>query len=180
MENILIKITTYFLKHPYKEIYLRGLARELKLSPYSIKKYVDMLIKEGIIGGQRKANLRYFKANTENLFYRYLKIAFNLKVILDSKLLEFLKENIPNLSAIVLFGSVARGEDTKSSDIDLVVIGKRKYLSLREIETKLKREVKPHIFSWSEWKKEATENKAFYYEVIIYGIALYGELPVVR
>ena len=173
----------FFLEHPYREIYLRELARELKLSPYAVKKYVDLLIKENLINETKKGNLRYLVANTNNLFFKYLKISLNIKLILNSGLIEFLKENIVNISSIILFGSLAKGEDTEKSDIDIVVIGEKKekkYLDLEEFERKLKREIKPHIFSWSEWKKKAKEDKPFYYEVIIYGIPLYGELPVVE
>ena len=75
---------------------------------------------------------------------------------------------------------MAKGEDTKKSDVDLVVIGKQKYLNFSKFEEKMDREIKPHIFSWSEWNKKSKEARAFYFEVIGPGISLYGELPIVN
>ena len=111
---LLIKVLNFFLENPYQEAYLRELAKKLKLSPFAIKKYVDILIKEELVKDEKKANLRFFKANMNDLFFRHLKIAFSINIILKSKLIEFLREEITNVSSIVLFGSIAKGEDDKN------------------------------------------------------------------
>ena len=181
MQNqVPLKILKFFLENPYKEVYLRELAKNLKLSVFAIKKYADLLIKEGLVKEERKANLRYFKANTNNLFFKYLKIAFNINLILKSGLIDFLKENIANISSIILFGSIAKGEDTKKSDIDILIIGKEKPLNLEKFEKKLERDINLHIFIWSDWNKKAKKDTPFYFEIIGPGIPLYGELPIVK
>ena len=175
-----LKVVKFFLESPYEEVYLRQLAKKLNLSLFAIKKYADLLVKENFITEERKANLRYFKANISNLFFKHLKIAFNINLILKSGLLDYLKQNLVNLSSIVLFGSMAKGEDSKQSDIDILVIGKEKYLDLGKFKEKIEKEVTLHIFSWSEWNKQAEENRAFYFEVLLYGVPLYGELPLAK
>lgn len=181
MEHLIpLKITNYFFENPYDEFYLRELARKLKLSPYAAKKYLDLLVKEGIVKDEKKANLRYFKANMGNLFFRHLKVAFSINLILKSGLVDFLKESLANVSSITLFGSVAKGEDDKKSDIDILVIGTHKHINLNNFEGKIGKEINLHILSWSEWSKKAKSNDPFYFEVISYGISLYGELPIVK
>ncbi len=175
-----LQILKFFIENPYQEIYLRELAKKLKFSPFAIKKYVDILSRENLILEERKANLRYFKANTNNLFFRQLKIAFNVNLIEKSGLINYLKENMSNVSSIVLFGSMAKAEDTQESDIDVLIIGKEKYLNLNKFEEKIGKEANIHIFSWSEWNKKSKKDKAFYYEIIRYGIPLYGELPIIK
>ena len=179
-ELIFLKVVKFFLENPYEEAYLRQLAKRLNLSSFAIKKYADLLVREDFIKEERKANLRYFKANTNNLFFKHLKIAFNINIILKSGLLDFLKENLVNVSSIVLFGSTAKGNDDKNSDIDILIIGKEKYLDLVKFEEKIDKEITLRIFSWSEWNKQATENKAFYSDVISHGIPLNGELPLIQ
>jgi len=179
-ELMLLKVVKFFLENPYEEVYLRQLAKKLKLSPFAIKKYSDLLIKENLIKEEKKANLRYFKANTNNLFFKQLKISNNISIILKLGLIEFLKENVSNVSSIVLFGSMAKGEDDKDSDVDLLIIGKEKHLNLIKIEEKIKKRITPHIISWSEWNKKAKQDTAFYNEVVNYGISLYGELPLIK
>jgi predicted nucleotidyltransferase len=100
--------------------------------------------------------------------------------LLLSGLVEFLKEQTANLSSIILFGSMAKGEDDEKSDIDILIIGKEKHFNLGEFEEKLDKEITLHFFSWSEWNHKAKEDNPFYYEVISHGIPLYGELPLTK
>ena len=181
MDNIIpIKILNFFIEHPYQEVYLRELAKKLRLSPFAIKKYLDLLLKENLIIEERKANLRYFKADISSLFFKHLKIAFNMKKIVNSGLISHLLSNLPNITSIILFGSTARGEDDIKSDLDILIIGKNKSISLNKFEEKIAKEINIHIFSWSEWNKEADNNKAFYFDIIANGIPLYGEIPLVK
>ena len=179
-ESKFIKFIEFFLINPYKEVYLRELAKKLKISPFATKKYADILIKEGLILDEKKANFRYLRANINNLFYKHLIISYSLRQLIISGLIDFLKNNIANITSITLFGSLAKGEDTDESDIDILIIGKQKHLSLSRFEDKLNKEITLHFFSWSEWNGKAKEDHPFYYEIINHGIPLYGELPLIK
>ena len=174
------KLLCFLFENPYEEFYLRELARKANISIFSAKKLVDEMVKDGILVESRKGNMRYFKANLSNLFFKHLKISFSLKRIMESGLIEYLKENIPAISSITLYGSVAKGEDDKKSDIDLLVIGQKKKIDLSRFEKKIGREIRIIVMKWAEWRKLAGENKAFYREIIANGIALYGEKPVIE
>lgn len=175
-----IKFVEFFLTNPYKEFYIRELAKKLSLSPFATKKYSDILVKEKFILEDKRANLRYLKANVSNLFYKHLKISYNIREIINSGLVEFIKNSVANVTSIILFGSFAKGENDDKSDIDLVVIGKEKYLDLNKFENNMNREITIHFFSWSEWNEKAKKDNPFYYEVINYGIPLYGQLPLTK
>ena len=179
-EMLFFRTVQYFLENPYKEAYLRELAKKLKISPFAVKKYASFLLKEGLIIEERKGNLRYFKANLASVFYKQIKISFNIQKILKSKLPDFIQKNIPAVSSIVLFGSIAKGTDDEKSDIDLLIIGKDKNISIDYFEDKLNKSINLHIMLWNEWKRNYKENKAFYYDIIAYGIPLYGELPIIK
>jgi len=179
-DMLFFKMLKFFLENPFKEVYLRELAKKLKISPFATKKYADMLAKEKLILSQKKANLRYLKSNNSDILFKHLKIALNIKKIRDSGIGEFLKNSIPNLSSIVIFGSIAKGEDAEESDIDLVLIGSKNYINIKKFEDKIQKEINIHIFSWGEWKKKMKDDSPFYYEVISYGIPIYGELPIVK
>ncbi len=175
-----IKFIEFFLVNPYKEVYIRELAKKLKISPFATKKYADALVIEGLILEEKKANLRYLKANLSSLYYKHAKITYNLRQLLKSNLIEFLKNNLTNVTSITLFGSLAKGEDSDESDIDILIIGKQKHLSLSDFEKKLDKIITIHFFSWSEWNEKAKEDNPFYYEIINHGIPLHGELPLTK
>lgn len=179
-EFTFFKVARFFLDNPYREVYLRELAKKLKISPFAVKGYADVLLKEGLILEERKANLRFFKGNAGNPFFRHIKISLNVDLLMKSGLVDFLKENTPNISSIVLFGSLAKGENDSESDVDLLIIGKENRKSSGKFEERLNREISIHVFSWSEWNRKAKEDSPFYFEVITHGIPLFGELPVVK
>jgi len=173
-----LKALGLFLKNPHKEFYLREFARESGISLNSSQRFLGLFLREGLIKEERKANLRYFKADTENLVFREIKRTFSIRELVKSGLVDYLREQ--GCSNAVLFGSVAKGLDDAKSDIDILVIKTGgKIRGIERFYLKLRREPNIHIFSLSEWKKQARENKAFYQDVISTGINLIGEMPLV-
>jgi predicted nucleotidyltransferase len=174
------KVLNLFFGEPYKEYHLRGVAKECKVSPMTAKTQLDKMIKEKLVEKSRKANLSLFRANTKNRVFQLLKTTHSLEKINKNRLIEWLEKELKP-SSIVLFGSTARGEDSKESDIDLLIISKnKKQLELANFEKKFKREINYTIYNLSEWKQKAVEDKPFYQRILVEGIPLKGELPVVQ
>jgi predicted nucleotidyltransferase len=177
--NLLVfRALEFFIKNPYEEIHLRKFSRRLKISPNSAQRFLNLFLKEGFVVEERKAHLRYFKANLESLVFRFIKKTYSVKELEKSGLIDYLKEKC---SSVVLFGSVAKGLDDENSDVDLVCIVVNKdeiKKNLIEIQEKVDREVNCHVFTWAEWKEQVKKNKAFYQDVIIDGINLIGEIPI--
>jgi hypothetical protein len=176
---MLVKVLGFFIENPYSEIHLRGLSKKLGISAFAAKKYLDYLVSEKVVAEERRANLRYFKANMESLFFRQLKIASSIRMLSKSGVAGHITGSVQNVSSITLFGSVAKGEDDTKSDIDLVVIGKGECGGLEKYETFLHKDINIHTFTWSDWQRQSKENRAFYFDVIRHGIVLFGELPMV-
>ncbi len=169
------KILTLFFENPTGEFYLREVGVRAKISVGAAKKYLDRLVKAGILSARRQGNMRLFRANRESPAYKQKKVAYAVEKIVSSGLLAALMRSTP--SSIVLYGSFARGEDDEKSDLDLLVISGSK--TLPRLPTIFGREVNVLVYGGREWAKKAKENKAFYDQVIIHGIPLYGKKPVV-
>ena len=180
LDTTALRVLSYFFSHPYKEIHLRELSRETGLSIFSVKRLVDEFVEEGILREERRGNMRYLRANMDNLFFKHLKIAFSIRKIEKSGIIDYLVEQIPAVTSIVLFGSVAQGEDDESSDVDILIIGQKRKLDLSEFERSIGKEIRVLMMKWSEWREQAEKDRAFYREIITKGIPLYGELPVIE
>jgi len=172
---LVLKALEFFIENPYEEIYLRDFSRRLEISPNSAQRFLDLFLKENYLKEERKGNLRIFKANIDNLVFRYIKKTYSIKKIEDSGIIDYLKKIC---SQVVLFGSTAKGLDDKTSDIDLVCIGREKP-DIRIFEKKLKKEINLHVFTLSQWRKQKLDNKAFYQDIITTGINLIGEMPII-
>ncbi len=174
---LVLEALRFFIENPYSEVYLREFAKKMDINANTAQRFLDFFLSENLVVEERKANLRYFKSNLENLFFRQIKIAYSIKKIVDSGLMDLLEEN--NFSSVVLFGSVAKGEDDKNSDIDIVCIGPNKKINTIDVQKKLGKELNAHFFTYAEWKKQAKLNKAFYSDAISTGINLIGEKPLI-
>lgn len=177
MDNnlLILKCLNYFVENPYDKVYLREFSRKIKISLNSTQRFLDLFLKEGLILEERISNHRYFKANLDSVVFRQIKKTFFVKRVVDSGLVGALGKIS---SSVILFGSCAKGTNDLKSDIDLVVISKNKkevYEIISKFQKKFSQELSPHVFTFSEWKKQKRENKAFYEDVVSEGIELSGE-----
>jgi predicted nucleotidyltransferase len=64
-----------------------------------------------------------------------------------------------------VYGSIARGEETASSDVDLMVVGEVSFAdvvsALSQIESKLGREVNPTVYGPREFREELAAKNHF-------------------
>ncbi|MDT7889544.1 MAG: nucleotidyltransferase domain-containing protein [Desulfurococcales archaeon] len=90
-----------------------------------------------------------------------------------------------NMLAIVLIGSLARGDHTAFSDADIVVIVRedlRRIIdrSANYIETKLGIDVEPRVYTLEEIMKMCRERRRIIEEIVRHGILLAGDPGVVE
>lgn len=178
--TVSMKIMQYFFDNPYEQIHLRELSRKAKISIYSTKKIADDLVNKKILIEKKQGNQRVLQANIENQFFKQLKIAFSIKKIQDSDVLQYLEEKIPAISSITLYGSTAQGKNDGKSDIDLLIIGQKTKIDISKYEKKFNKEINLLIMKWSEWRTHANQDKPFYREIVKDGIALLGNIPVIE
>lgn len=175
-----LTILEHFIKNPYERYYLREASRMLDISPMTVKRTLDLLVQERLLVREKFKNQILYKANIDSAAFKHLKAAYNLAWLEEKNLIELLKEKLPGLSALVLYGSFAKGENDEKSDIDLLALSptlKKSGLRLPEL---LGKETSLIIFTPSQWKEQSKKNRAFYLEVITEGIVLFGTRPVVE
>ena len=90
----------------------------------------------------------------------------------------------PDVQAVLLFGSIARGEATVDSDIDLAVIADRDWQGQVHLEdavhTRLGNNCDVLAFTPVEFRKLAHDGEPVVSDILSHGIALVGSKPRVR
>lgn len=126
-KSIKEKIKEYYLDNPNVKKRVRELERTLKVPLPSVIKYCKELIEEKILIIEQIGNVKFFIANKTSKEYILEKKLNNLRKIYDSKIVEYMKQELSN-PGIILFGSFSKGEDDENSDIDLYIetISKKK------------------------------------------------------
>jgi predicted nucleotidyltransferase len=176
-----LKITRHILSDPTKESSVRGLAKSLKVSPASASKTLKELKDEGILVSHSVGRSILYRANLESALCRHWKTLFNLEEITSSDFFSECKSSLKNILSIMLYGSRAQGKNTPKSDYDfLIITAGREKARPDPSKFRLPGEANCLVFSFSEWKKHAKNNPAFYKDMLFYGIVLEGERMVVE
>ena len=159
----------------------RGLAKPLDRTQAGIVKALPELENKGLIKIKKDKNSGRWSIefNRDNQRAVELKRVENLKMIYESGLVKFLKDNFPG-STIILFGSYSRGNDVWSdeeegykSDIDIAIIGTNgKDIELAEFDKFLERDLVINFYiSFKEIHKNLKDN-------ILNGILLSGSIDL--
>ncbi len=172
-EDNKIRILKLFFEGPNERLHLREVARRVGLSATGAMKILRALEKESLLEKERAAVTVVYRGNYDNEKFIALKRALNLYSLnssgLVSELIDFFK--IPE--CIVIFGSYAKGEDTRESDIDIAVMTSMKeYPQLDVYEGDLKRKINLHLID-----NIKNEEKDFI-NTLANGIVIYGYLEV--
>jgi predicted nucleotidyltransferase len=175
-----LTILKLFLENPHNSYYLRESARLLKMDAMTVKRALTLFVSDGILLKAKEKNQILYKANIENPSVRYLKISYNLSWLQKKGATEFLNHHMNTVTSILLFGSYAKGENDNESDVDILVISLSKNTPAAELTKLLKRDVNLISFTPAQWSQQSKTNKAFYLDVILDGIVLFGTKPVVE
>jgi len=148
---------------------VNNIASQLGLSKGLISKYFQILLKEQILK-KEKGKL----VVADNASVKAVKILLNLRRI-DTRIFS----KYPFVSAVGLYGSCARGENTEDSDVDLWVrvkdVEESKIASLTsEINKKIKN-AKLLFLSDKKIDKLRKEDIMFYHSLSFGSIILYGD-----
>ena len=188
------KVLEVFMSDPVKEIHLREISRLSKVSLNNVNDTMRQFVKDGLFKRREISNMSLFKPNldSEDLLklFEYLELKRKKEFYSKNKgiarLLEKYTANIIELSKrriqlAVLFGSVARGEWVKGSDIDILAVSSNKdsdaisTLNKAKIDVSPLLEIRPistTIEKFTEGLKKKTE---FYHELWNDRIVLYNE-----
>ncbi len=188
------KILEVFLKDPFKEIHLREIARLSGVSVNNVDNSLRLFVKDDMFKRREVSNMVFFKPYLENetllKIFEYLEMekkkGFYNKNKKIARLLQKYAQDIVELSnkkiqLVILFGSVARGEWTKGSDIDILAVVSSKDNDVTAALNKAKIDVSPlleirPISTTTEKFVEGFRNKAeFYNELWKDRVVLYNE-----
>ncbi len=150
----------------------REIAIQLSVSPTAVGKALRKLTEKSLAKVEKTKTINFTSLNRDNPRAINLKQVQNLKTIYTSGLSDFLEEQLAG-ATIILFGSFSKGEDTKTSDIDIAAINrKNKAIDCKNYEKILNRDINIQFYdSWKTIHKHLRNN-------ILGGIVLHGTIEL--
>lgn len=141
-------LETFFFHDSLRRWHFEALVKESGLSRERINHFLKQLIKEKlIIRVKPRRKMPYYIANWNSLKFRSKKRLYGLSLLEQSGLFGHLY-SCRGIKTAILFGSFARGDWSRSSDIDIFIYGDDTEFMKGEFESKLKKEIQ--LFSYQE------------------------------
>ena len=155
---------------PEKSFYTKEIIRSTGMGVATIKRELDRMLASGILSLTKIGNQHHYQANPDCPIYFELlgivKKTFGVTGVIKHALYP-LRENI---SWAFIFGSVASGKETSTSDIDVMIIGDIEFSdavkALYAAQETLGREVNPKIYRKEEWIHMLNNKDAFIKDVL--------------
>jgi len=172
-----VDILAKFIESPEKDYHLRELARAYRLSPATVKAKLEPSVKAGVVNKAKLRGNLLYTAKRESIEFKKLKAAHNIKELEGSGLMDFLKKEFYD-PVIILFGSAARGEDTRGGDFDLFVLTPlKKNVDTLKYSKLLDRDIQLFVMDKKEFENTKKRSKELANN-ILNGTRLNGYLEV--
>lgn len=125
------KIMGIFYNGKSAKIHLREIARKTKLNENSVSRFLNQLEKEKILKSEREGNLKKYSIEKNQLVFSLFSffdvVRFeNMPCIRKKAINYFMNDLEIKPIVIILFGSTAKENFSKNSDIDLLFIVNKK------------------------------------------------------
>ena len=157
---------------PEQTFYLRQIARLTGLSPGAVQYELAALTGAGLVTREEIGNQVHFQANPDCLVFdelrRLMEKTTGLADHVRAALAPLAEEG--KLSHAFIFGSVASGNQTANSDVDLMVIGDATLReiapALQPVEDRIAREINPSVYTMDGFTKRVASEDHFISSVL--------------
>ncbi len=181
--KVRIKLLDAFLSSPNARFYVWELQRKTSEDIKNIHQELQNLEGIGLLTSEVQGNQKYYSVNENFFLYPELKaIIFKTTGVLG--LLKKALNKLEGIDVSFIYGSYAQGTESKSSDVDIFIIGNPDLTELNEtivgLEEQLDREINYMSFDREEFEMRKKNKEAFIMEVMEgHKIMLKGTLDVV-
>jgi len=160
-----LSILSLLLPQPSRRLYLREIVRITGAGQGGVQRELEKLTRAGILTKTREGNLTYYEANRSSPVFEDLKGLVEKTAGIAGALRAALLPLADSIEHAFLYGSIARGEETAQSDVDLMVIGAVSFLAVvsavSPLQESLGREINPAVFSSQEFRERLAQGDHF-------------------
>jgi predicted nucleotidyltransferase len=166
------EILALLLGHPDERFYLREILRAVGSGSGAVQRELKQLVAAGLVDRDARGHQVYFSANREAPIFPELQAIIaktsGAADVLRTSLATLIGQGHIDLAFV--YGSVARGEQTARSDIDLLVVGDTSLANvapaLRAAEARLGREINPTVYPVKEFRDKVKSETSFLKRVL--------------
>lgn len=159
------KVLGWLFTHPDERYFVRQLTALVAEDSTNVSRELARLEKTGILVSTTEGKQKYYQANQKSPLFNELHGLIVKTVGVADVLRSALAPSIGQIRVAFIFGSIASGDERRTSDIDVMIIGRISFEGvvslLSSAEEKLGREVNPVVYPIAEFKKKVKEDHHF-------------------
>lgn len=159
-----VKLLSVFLLHPEEEYFIRQLTRLLGEQINSIRRELENLRRIGLVKARHRNRKKYYKAETDFIFYQELRSMFAKEVKGGESPTIAAMKNVPGLLFLQLAGSFV-GTHSK---VDLLVVGdiRKEVIESLLAQDPTMRSIKYSLFSKADFLYRLSLRDRFILEIV--------------
>jgi DNA-binding transcriptional ArsR family regulator len=163
-------VLSILYRHADESFYLMQLVRAVGAGKGAVQRELKLLNEAGIITREKIGRQIFYQANRQCPIYEELRQMI-VKTIGYADVLRTGLETIRSRIKIAfIYGSVAKADETRTSDVDIMVIGDASFSevvsAIQLSQTELKREVNPTVYPVREFKNKIRTEHHFIKQVL--------------
>jgi len=164
------RVLGWLFGHPDEAFYLREIVRHTGGALGAVQRELEALTKAGLVRRDSRGRHVYFQADRGSPVFAELQSILTKTVGLLDVVREALTPLGDEVRVAFVFGSAARNELRRDSDIDLIVVGDATFsevvAALRPAQERLGREVNPTVYPPREFRQKIQAGHHFLTRVL--------------
>lgn len=163
-------ILSVLYSHSDEAYYLRQLSRLIGSGMGAVQRDLKALTAAGILTRIEKGKQIYYQANSKCAVFPELKSLIMKTSGMGDALRVALSPLTKRIEAAFIYGSVARGDESGASDVDILIVGDVTLAEivavLNPVQQALNREVNPTVYPVGEFQQKRDQGHHFIKSVI--------------
>ena len=160
------KVLGLFFGKPDKRFYTNEIMRWASMGRGTVSRELDRFVNAGLLSITKQGNQNYYQANANNPVYEELVGIVKKTFGVADQIRDMLIPLGENIELAFIYGSIAKGTEIDTSDIDLMLVGKDlRYGGVVEallpLEETLQRTISPTIYDKKEFVARLKDGDSF-------------------
>lgn len=164
--SVLGRVLTFLFAEAQGPVHVAEVIRQVDSGTGAVHRVLQRLEAAGLLAVDRVGNMKLYRPNRSHPIYLELARLVRKTTGIAAPLMEALEPLASRIDEAFVFGSVASGEETPDSDIDLMILSDRlSYAEIFEVlpsaEAEIGRSINPHLESSASWREKVSAGDSF-------------------
>jgi len=164
--EVQLKVLAFLFGQPERHFQMSELISLVNSGVGAVHRIVKRLVKSGLVNEDVIGRTKFYQANADSPIFHEIYGLVIKTVALTIPLRSALAPFMESVYAAFIYGSVARGTDHASSDIDITIIGEGLLYTdilnaTQPVESEIGRTISVKILTRKEWKKKVEDQNPF-------------------